>query len=658
MYIYPEKFDVIVIGGGHAGCEAALAAARMLSARKPIGSPSSDTHPDTSPSVLLLTMNLDSIALMSCNPAIGGLGKGQIVREIDALGGEMAKVTDRAAIQFRVLNRSKGPAVQSPRAQCDRTLYRVTMKNALEKEKNLRILQAEVVKILTDDNKVIGVMIKTGTVFHSKAVIVTTGTFLRGVIHIGLKNFPAGRFGEFPAEHLSESLRELGFEVSRLKTCTPPRINSRTVEFSKLEVQYGDEHPSPFSHFTTQTSVGYPNISQKQLPCWITYTNKKTHEIIKNNLSRSPLYTGMTKSIGPRYCPSIEEKVVNFEDKDRHQVFLEPEGYNTAEMYCNGLFTSLSEEVQEQIIHSLPGCENAQIMRYGYGIEYDFCQPTQLKPTLETKNIHGLYFAGQINGTTGYEEAAAQGLVAGINAVLKLFSEEPFVLRRDEAYISVLIDDLVTKGVMDPYRMFTSRAEFRLLLRSDNADLRLLDYGYKFGLIPEEAYRSFCRYRELINKQIETLEKTFVTEDDDKKISVSQLIRRGLTYKEAIERYVDSSSAGQASKPRSLPCSALLGVEENLLTHIEPWSVEKVQKEVEIEIKYAGYIKQQLMEVEKFKKLESKKIPPEFDYDKIRGLLKEAQIKLKQIRPQTIGQAARISGITPADIAILLIHLR
>jgi len=598
-------FDIIVVGAGHAGCEAALAGARM------------------GYSVLLLTMNLDTVAQMSCNPAIGGLAKGQIVREIDALGGEMAKVTDRTAIQFRILNRSKGPAVQSPRAQCDRSLYRQTMKNVLESQQGLLLRQEEVTKILVENNHVKGVQTKTGTIYNAKAVILTTGTFLKGLIHIGLKNFPAGRFGEFSAEYLSDSLRELGFEVKRLKTGTPPRINARTVDFSKLEIQEGDKPPIPFSHFTDQNEL----LSRKQLPCWITYTNEKTHQYIRDSLDRSPLYTGVIKSIGPRYCPSIEDKVVKFADKDRHQVFLEPEGYNTLEMYCNGIATSLPEDTQEKIVHSLPGCENAQITRYGYAIEYDFCPPTQLKPTLETKLIEGLYFAGQINGTTGYEEAAGQGIIAGINAVLKLRGEPPFILGRNEGYIGVLIDDLVTKGVLDPYRMFTSRAEFRLVLRSDNADLRLMDYGYKFGLIDSKYYKNFCKYRQILNDEIQELEKT----------GKAQLIRQGKTYDEAVSE------------------SYLLNVSNDELS---PWSIEKIKRQIEIEIKYSGYIKRQLQEIEKFKKLENKKIPPDFDYDKVRGLLKEAQIKLKQIRPESIGQASRISGVTPSDIAILLIHLQ
>jgi len=628
MFTYPKKYNVIVIGAGHAGCEAALAAARMPSSSAGKGY-----------QVLLLTMNIDTVAQMSCNPAIGGLAKGQIVREIDALGGEMAKNTDKTAIQFRMLNRSKGPAVQSPRAQCDRKLYQLTMKQTIEKQENLDLRQGEAIKILTKGNKVCGILTKTGTLYEADTVIVTTGTFLKGLIHLGLKNYPAGRSGEFPAEYLSDSLRELGFEVGRLKTGTPPRINSKTLNYSQLIRQDGDNPPIPFSHFIYPVRCGASirgeHLTQSQLPCWLTYTNEKTHQIIRENLDRSPLYTGIIKSIGPRYCPSIEDKVVRFPDKERHQVFLEPEGENTTEMYCNGISTSLPEDVQEAIVHSLPGCEKAEIMRYGYAIEYDFCPPTQLKPTLETKQVENLYFAGQINGTTGYEEAAGQGLVAGINAVLKLRGEEPFILGRDEGYLGVLIDDLVTKGIMDPYRMFTSRAEYRLILRNGNADLRLLPYGYRFGLIPKEIYENFLRYKEKIKKEIEFLEKTFVPGEG---VSLAHLIRRGLSYEEAISKIAD--------------CRLQIADED-----LNPWNEEKVREEVEIEIKYEGYIKRQNQEVEKFKKLEKKFIPEDFDYDRVPGLLTEARIKLKKIQPRSIGQASRISGVTPADISILLVYL-
>ncbi|MDD5686498.1 MAG: tRNA uridine-5-carboxymethylaminomethyl(34) synthesis enzyme MnmG [Elusimicrobia bacterium] len=573
MFTYPEKYDVIVVGAGHAGCEAALSSARM------------------GLKTLLLTINADTIAQMSCNTAIGGVAKGQIVREIDALGGEMAKNTDASGIQYRILNKSKGPAVQSPRAQCDKKLYQFTMKHTIEKQENLSLKQAEVTEILTDDNKAIGVIAKPSIKFLGKTVIVTTGTFLKGLIHIGETTFNSGRSGEFAAMHLSDSLKELGFEVGRLKTGTPPRINGRTIDYSKCISQPGDEPPVPFSHYTL-------HITQKQLPCWLTYTSEKTHKIIAENFHRAPLFSGQIKGIGPRYCPSIEDKVKRFTDKNRHQVFLEPEGYDTEEVYCNGLSTSLPYDVQVKMLRTIAGLENCEMIRPGYAIEYDFCQPTQLKPTLETKLVDNLFFAGQINGTSGYEEAAGQGLIAGINAVSKIKKNKPLILGREEAYIGVLIDDLVTKGILDPYRMFTARAEYRLLLRSDNADLRLMDYGYEYGLVDEEIFKRFQKY------------KTFVKQKN-------------------------------------------IEFNENIL----PWTTEMVKYESEIEQKYSGYIKRQIADVEKFKKIENKKIPEKIDYHKIPGLLTESKYKLDQIKPLSIGQASRISGITPADIGILMIWL-
>ncbi|MDP3787520.1 MAG: tRNA uridine-5-carboxymethylaminomethyl(34) synthesis enzyme MnmG [Candidatus Omnitrophota bacterium] len=573
---YDKEYDVIIIGGGHAGCEAALAVSRM------------------GLKCLMLTMNLDTIAQMSCNPAIGGLAKGHIVREIDALGGEMAKVTDKTGIQFRLLNTKKGPAVQAPRAQADKKLYQFTMKKRLEDQEGLDIKQESAEEILVKNGKVYSVACQTGMRYKAKAVIVTTGTFLNGLIHIGLTSFPAGRMGEFPAVKLSESLRSLGFDIKRLKTGTPARINKRSIDFSKVETQYGDPVPTPFS-FSTE------RIEQEQVPCYITHTNPDTHKYILDNLDRSPLYSGRIKGIGPRYCPSIEDKVVRFKEKERHQIFLEPEGLNTDEIYLNGLSTSLPQDVQVSILRTINGLENSEIMRFGYAIEYDFCPPTQIKPTLETKLIENLYFAGQINGTSGYEEAAAQGLMAGINAVLKIRDDSPFVLARSEAYIGVLIDDLVTKGTNEPYRMFTSRAEYRLLLRHDNADMRLMEYGFKFGLISNSQYDAMRIKKDLIREGIEL------------------------------------AKAKRRDEIAAFP--------------------EEVKKQIDLEIKYEGYIKRQVKEAERLRKLEKVKIPPSLEYKKIKGIRKEAQEKLENIRPESIGQASRISGISPCDISMLYVYL-
>ncbi len=576
-----NKYDIIVVGAGHAGCEAALAASRRGF------------------KTALVTLQLDAIAQMSCNPAIGGIAKGQIVREIDALGGEMAWTTDTAGLQFRMLNMSRGAAVWSPRAQCDKKLYHLLMKASLEKTKNLDIIQGEAIRILVDGTRATGVELKINTSIFADAVIITTGTFLRGVIHVGLTQFPGGRFGEFPADSLSHSLTDLGFEIKRLKTGTPPRINGNSVDYTRTQEQPGDVPPIPFSHFTDRKTW---QTAHRQLPCWLTYTNEATHDIIRANLDRSPLYAGIIKGVGPRYCPSIEDKVVRFADRTRHQVFLEPEGFNTAEMYVNGISTSLPADVQEQIVHSIAGLENAVIMRYGYAIEYDFCPPTQLKASLETKTIENLYFAGQINGTTGYEEAAAQGLIAGINAGLKLTGEQPLILSRDEAYIGVLIDDIVTKGVDEPYRMFTSRAEYRLTLRSGNADMRLMDHGYKIGLISDTMYTKFCSYRETLAQKL-------------------------------------------AGKDVPEPAD------------MSPWTQEQLDDEIHIEQKYEGYIKQQKQEAAKLRAMESRRIPPDFDYDAIPSLLTEARQKLKIVKPETLGQAQRIPGISPADIVVVMLYL-
>ncbi len=598
MIISEKKYDVIVIGAGHAGCEAALVSARLGA------------------QTLMLTMNLDSVAQMSCNPAIGGVAKGHIVREIDALGGEMAKVTDRTGIQFRMLNTSKGPAVWAPRAQCDKKVYAMTMKQTLESQENLDLKQGEVKEILTNGDSVEGVVTTIETVYHAKAVIITTGTFLNGLIHIGDVTFGGGRAGDKASHGLSGCLEGLGFEIKRLKTGTPPRLNARSIDYSRLEAQHGDANPSPFS-FQTQ------KITQSQLPCHMTYTNNETHKIIKENINRSPLYSGKIQSRGPRYCPSIEDKVFRFADKDRHQLFLEPEGKFTQEVYVNGLSTSFPQDIQIKLVKSIQGLEKAELMRFGYAIEYDFCPPTQVKATLETKKIENLYLAGQINGTSGYEEAACQGLIAGINAVLKTQNKQALVLDRSEAYIGVLIDDLVTNGTEEPYRMFTSRAEHRLVLRQDNADKRLMNYGYELGLITKEQFEKFFKKQESIERWIETIKNRRFQQ-----VPMDQYLRRS-----------------------EVNLKDVLGIMN------EEIGDSNIENQVEAEIKYAGYIQREAGAINRMKQYDEKKIPISLSFQEVKGLGREAREKLEKVKPLSLGQASRISGVTPCDISLLAVYI-